>query len=64
MKNEKKQKKNRSKDWYMQSAVGVIEIILILVVLISLVIIFREELTDLVNNIFSDINSKATQITG
>lgn len=32
-----------------EDAVGVVEIILILVVLISLVIIFKKQLTDLVN---------------
>ena len=39
-----------------------IPIILILVVLIALVIIFREQLTELVGNIFSSINSKAGTI--
>ncbi len=48
--------------WCDESAVGVVEIILILVVLIALVIIFREQLTELVGNIFSSINSKAGTI--
>ena len=43
-------------------AVGVVEIILILVVLIALVIIFQEQLTQLVNNIFSSIRDKAGTI--
>ena len=41
-----------------ESAVGVVEIILILCVLI----IFRTQLTNLVNNIFSSISSKAGSI--
>ncbi len=44
------------------AAVGVVEIILILVVLIALVLIFKEQLTSIVNNVFSKINSNATQI--
>lgn len=43
-------------------AVGVVEVILILVVLIALVIIFQEQLTQLVNNIFSSIRDKAGTI--
>ena len=42
-------------------AVGVVEVILILVV-IALVIIFQEQLTQLVNNIFSSIRDKAGTI--
>ncbi len=41
-----------------EDAIGVVEVILILVVLIGLVIIFRTQLTSIVNNIFSKINSK------
>lgn len=44
------------------NAVGVVEVILILVVLIALVIIFQEQLTQLVNNIFSSIRDKAGTI--
>ncbi|MBQ6967788.1 MAG: hypothetical protein IJP84_07785 [Lachnospiraceae bacterium] len=43
-------------------AIGTVEMILILVVLISLVIIFKSQLTNLVNKIFKTINSKATSI--
>lgn len=42
--------------------VGVVEMILILVVLIALVIIFQDQLTQLVNNIFSSIRNKAGMI--
>ena len=42
--------------------VGVVEIILILVVLIGLVIIFKSQLTDLVNDIFSRITSQSSGI--
>ncbi len=45
-----------------ESGVGVVELILILVVLIGLVIIFKKQLTSLVNRIFDTINSKAGTI--
>ena len=45
-----------------EEAVGVVEIILILVVLIGLVVIFKDQLTRLVNNIFKKINNQSNGI--
>ena len=45
-----------------EDAVGVVEIILILVVLIGLVIIFKEQLTDLVKNILSKVTKQSNTI--
>ncbi|MBO6148372.1 MAG: holin, BlyA family protein [Lachnospiraceae bacterium] len=45
-----------------ENAIGTVEMILILVVLIGLVIIFKSQLTTLVNKIFKTINSKATSV--
>lgn len=42
--------------------IGVVEIILILVVLIGLVIIFKSQLTSLVQSIFSKITSESAGI--
>ena len=42
--------------------VGIVEIILILVVLISLVIIFKKQLTSLVNSILGKITSQSNSI--
>lgn len=39
-----------------------VEIILILVVLIGLVLIFKEEMTEIVNNIFKTITSQSGKI--
>ena len=39
-----------------------VEIILILVILIGLVLIFKEEMTDLVNNIFKTITSQSGKV--
>ena len=46
----------------VEDAVGVVEIILILVVLISLVIIFKEQLTNLVRSILSKITKQSNSI--
>ncbi len=48
--------------WEEETAVGVVEIILILVVLISLVLIFKKQLTSLVKGIFAQINSSASDV--
>lgn len=45
-----------------EDAVGVVEIILILVVLISLVVIFKEQLVSLVKNILSKITKQSNAI--
>ena len=45
-----------------ETGIGTVEMILILVVLIGLVIIFKKEITDLVNDIFKSITNKAGQI--
>ena len=59
----KKQIVNTAKQFIEdESGVGVVELILILVVLIGLVIIFKKQLTSLVNSIFATINSKAGSI--
>lgn len=45
-----------------EDAVGVVEIILILVVLIGLVMIFKEQLTSLVESILSKITKQSNSI--
>ena len=45
-----------------EDAVGVVEIILILLVLIGLVILFKEQLTDLVKNILSKDTKQSNTI--
>ena len=39
------------------SGVGVVEVVLILVVIVALVIIFRDQITGLINRIFGGVNS-------
>ena len=45
-----------------EDAVGVVEIILILVVLIGLVIIFRDQLTNLINSLLSKITKQSNSV--
>ena len=48
--------------FFEEDAVGVVEIIVILVVLISLVVIFKEQLVSLVKNILSKITKQSNAI--
>lgn len=48
--------------WQDESGMGVVEIILIIVVLIGLVIIFKERITEVVNDIFEKIVSQSSSI--
>ena len=48
--------------WVEDDGVGVIEVVLILVVLIGLVIIFKGQITSLLNDIFSQINSQSKEV--
>lgn len=45
-----------------KSGITSVEIILILVVLIALVLIFKEQMTDIVNNIFKTITSQSGKV--
>ena len=45
-----------------EDGMGVIEIILIIVVLISLVLVFKNQLTSLVNTLLSKIKTKANGV--
>lgn len=45
-----------------ESGMGVVEIILIIVVLIAMVLVFKDQITTLVNNIWKSINQSAKKI--
>lgn len=48
--------------WNDESAVGVVEVILILVVLITLVLLFKEQITGILTNILSEITKKTQSV--
>lgn len=56
------EKKNFKDFLIEQDGMGTVEVILIIVVLIGLVIIFKEQLTSLVNTVFKKINKQANTI--
>ncbi|MBQ0000020.1 MAG: holin, BlyA family protein [Clostridiales bacterium] len=58
----RKMKKLMKSFFREEDAVGVVEIILILVVLIGLVIIFKEQLTSLVSKLLSKITKQSDSI--
>ena len=45
-----------------EDGVSVIELVLVLVVLIGLVIIFKKQITALLENIFKEINSQSKEV--
>lgn len=45
-----------------EDGVSVIEVVLILVVLIGLVIIFKKQINQLLNNIFSEISKQSKEV--
>ena len=54
--------KSVKKFWNEEDGMGVVEIVLITVVLIGLVIIFKSQITSLVNKLLSKITSQANKI--
>lgn len=47
---------------HQEDGIGVVEIILILVVLISLVLLFKSKITELANSIFDKITKNANKV--
>lgn len=55
--------KNEIREFMQQEdGVGVIEIVLILVVLIGLVIVFKSQIGQLLDNIFKEINKQSKEV--
>lgn len=48
--------------WMDEEGIGTVEIILILVVLIGLVLLFKKQLTSLMNDIFKTITSETKKV--
>lgn len=48
--------------WRQEEGVGVIEVVLILVGMIGLVIIFKTQITKLLENIFKEIESQSKEV--
>ncbi|MDD3239653.1 MAG: Flp1 family type IVb pilin [Lachnospira sp.] len=48
--------------WEDESGMGVVEIVLIIIVLIGLVVLFKKQITSLVNSVLVKMTSQANQI--
>lgn len=48
--------------WKNEEGIGVVEIVLILVILVALVVIFKDKITDIISNAFSQIDDGAGTI--
>lgn len=61
-----KKNKNNLKNWKQllreEDGMGTVEVILIIVVLVGLVIIFKDQITKIVNNLFDKITSQTGKI--
>lgn len=60
--NEKKEQMGFRDFWRDESGMGTVEVILIIVVLIGLVIIFKEQIQELVNRIFETITDESNTV--
>lgn len=54
--------KNWKDFWMEEDGMGTVEIILIIVVLVGLVIIFKSQITELVESIFDKITSQTKKV--
>ena len=67
-KERKKQLKEKAKLWkefcQEEDGVGIVEIILILVILIGLVLLFKENITEIVESAFKKISGDSKNIIG
>lgn len=48
--------------WDNEDGIGVVEIVLILVILIALIVIFKDKISTIISNAFSQINDGAGTI--
>ena len=58
----KKGKRYMQDFWRNEDGMGVVEVVLIIIVLVGLVILFKKQITSLVNTILSKMTSQAKQI--
>ena len=54
---------NWKRFWMEEEAVGVVEIILILVILVAMVVIFKDKIVSLVSDAFTEIDSGAEDVS-
>ncbi len=55
-------KREAKKFWNDEDGMGVVEVVLITIVLVGLVVLFKKQITDLVNSVLSKITNQANKI--
>lgn len=48
--------------WKEEDGIGIVEIVLILVILVALIVIFRDQISNIISNAFSEINAGADTV--
>ena len=55
-------KREAKKFWNDEDGMGVVEVVLITIVLVGLVVLFKKQITDLVNSVLSKMTNQANKI--
>ena len=55
-------KREAKKFWNDEDGMGVVEVVLITIVLVGLVVLFKKQITDLVNSVLSKMPNQANKI--
>ena len=55
-------KREAKKFWNDEDEMGVVEVVLITIVLVGLVVLFKKQITDLVNSVLSKMTNQANKI--
>lgn len=55
-------KREAKKIWNDEDGMGVVEVVLITIVLVGLVVLFKKQITDLVNSVLSKMTNQANKI--
>lgn len=55
-------KREAKKFWNDEDGMGVVEVVLITIVLVGLVVLFKKQITDLVNSALSKMTNQANKI--
>lgn len=55
-------KREVKKFWNDEDGMGVVEVVLITIVLVGLVVLFKKQITDLVNSVLSKMTNQANKI--
>ena len=55
-------KREAKKFWNDEDGMGVVDVVLITIVLVGLVVLFKKQITDLVNSVLSKMTNQANKI--